>query len=269
MELLSDLRLCCLQVTFQLIINKVNALSRVESWVLEITDGEGAVTKLPNEFMAIANNSVAAIKEVTSQANDHEHDVLADPEVVTSFKELLLNAMSSFAFTLEYTAVDDEGPPPDHDDDEDGVTPRATAASTPCDAVKLLVCMNNCEYTLTQVLPKISALYQSMFENISMAEPHEGAASSYEILRQKLLETYIDQKVEPIVAIIEPSMYSGKFDWARCPKPKDAKDYGKLLYHLFSDLIQAFFTTFVKTQGKKLPKINNSRQFLPKNSTNR
>ena len=76
-----------------------------------------------------------------------------------------------------------------------------------------------------------------MFENICMAEPHEGAASSYEILRQKLLETYIDQKVEPIVAIIEPSMYSGKFDWARCPKPKDAKDYGKLIYHLFLDLI--------------------------------
>ena len=43
-------------------------------------------------------------KEITSQANDHEHDVLADPDVVASFKELLLNAMSSFAYTLEFTA---------------------------------------------------------------------------------------------------------------------------------------------------------------------
>ena len=83
---------------------KVNGLSRAETWAQEITDAEGAVTKLPLEFMSICNNSVPAIKEITSQANDHEQDVLADTDVVASFKELLLNAMSSFAFTLEYTA---------------------------------------------------------------------------------------------------------------------------------------------------------------------
>ena len=87
--------------------------------------------------------------------------------------------------------------------------------------------MNNCEETLKEVLPKIRSLYQSVFEDISMDEPYEGAAASYDLLRQKLLETYIDMKIDPIVAFIEPSMYSGKFDWARCPKPRDAKDYVK------------------------------------------
>ena len=84
--------------------SQVNGLSKSEIWALDITDAEGAVTKLPQEFMSICTNSVPAIKEITSQANDHEHDVLADPDVVASFKELLLNAMSSFAFTLEFTA---------------------------------------------------------------------------------------------------------------------------------------------------------------------
>ena len=82
----------------------MNGLSKSEIWALDITDAEGAVTKLPQEFMSICTNSVPAIKEITSQANDHEHDVLADPDVVASFKELLLNAMSSFAYTLEFTA---------------------------------------------------------------------------------------------------------------------------------------------------------------------
>jgi len=38
-------------------------------------------------------------------------------------------------------------------------------------------------------------------------------------------------KVESIVDPIEPNMYSGSFDWARCPKPRDAKDYVKGIVH--------------------------------------
>ena len=41
----------------------------------------------------------------------------------------------------------------------------------------------------------------------------------------------MEQKIEPIVAIIEPSMYVGKFDWARAPKPIDARDYVKEIIH--------------------------------------
>ena len=37
----------------------------------------------------------------------------------------------------------------------------------------------------------------------------------------------MEQKIEPIVTIIETSMYVGKFDWARAPKPVDARDYVK------------------------------------------
>jgi len=217
-ELLTDLRICCLQVTFQILTTKVNGLGRAETWKQDITDAEGAVTKLPVEFLSICSNSVPAIKEVTFQGNDHEQDILADTDVVASFKELLLNAMGSFAFTLEYTAVDDE-------------SSENSPIVMPSDALKLLICMNNCNYTLTEVLPKIKSLYQSMFENVCMEEPYEGAAASYDILRQKLLETYIDMKVESIVDPIEPNMYSGKFDWARCPKPRDAKDYVKGIVH--------------------------------------
>ena len=117
--------------------------------------------------------------------------------------------------------------------DDENVSNDNNPNIIPSDALKLLICMNNCNYTLKEVLPKIKSLYQSMFENVSMDEPYEGAASSYDILRQKLLETYIDMKIESIVDPIEPNMYSGKFDWARCPKPRDAKDYVKGRHLLF------------------------------------
>ena len=57
------------------------------------------------------------------------------------------------------------------------------------------------------------------------------AIKCYVTLDSKLFEAYMKQKIEPIVAIIEPSMYVEKFDWARAPKPLDARDYVKEIIH--------------------------------------
>ena len=86
--------------------------------------------------------------------------------------------------------------------------------------------MNNCRYSSSEVLPKIRTSFQEIF-NIDLSSSFDGAMSQYQILVQKLLEAYIELKCDPIVAVIEPCMYAGKFDWARCPKPKDARDYIK------------------------------------------
>ena len=86
--------------------------------------------------------------------------------------------------------------------------------------------MNNCRYSSSEVLPKIRASFQDIF-NIDLNKSFDGAMTQYQILVQKLLEAYIELKCDPIVAVIEPCMYTGKFDWARCPKPKDARDYIK------------------------------------------
>jgi hypothetical protein len=45
----------------------------------------------------------------------------------------------------------------------------------------------------------------------------------YSVLDQKLFDTYIELKCEPIIAIIEPNMYMGKFDWAKCVRPTGAR----------------------------------------------
>jgi len=90
--------------------------------------------------------------------------------------------------------------------------------------------MNNCQFTQTQVLPRINKSYQDVGQ-LSLEKPIAEAIKCYITLDSKLFEAFMEQKIEPIVAIIEPSMYVGKFDWARCPKPLDARDYIKEIIH--------------------------------------
>ena len=94
--------------------------------------------------------------------------------------------------------------------------------------------MNNCQFTQTQVLPQINKSFQDVGD-LSLEKPISEAIKCYLTLDSKLFEAYMEQKIEPIVAIIEPSMYVGKFDWARCPKPEDARDYVKeIIFNVIS-----------------------------------
>lgn len=80
------------------------------------------------------------------------------------------------------------------------------------------------------MLPKIQKSFQDVGQ-LSLEKPIAEACKCYTVLHGKLLEAYLELKCDPIVAIIEPSMYIGKFDWARCPKPVDARDYVKEILH--------------------------------------
>lgn len=41
------------------------------------------------------------------------------------------------------------------------------------------------------------------------------------------MEAYLEQKSDPLVGTIEPSMYIGKFDWNTKIKPTDVRPYVK------------------------------------------
>jgi len=53
----------------------------------------------------------------------------------------------------------------------------------------------------------------------------------YSMLDHKLFDAYMELKCEPIIAMIEPNMYTGKFDWARCVRPTSTRDYVKEILH--------------------------------------
>ena len=106
----------------------------------------------------------------------------------------------------------------------------SSLSKVPPDSTRLLLCRNNCRYTQSHVLPKIQKSFQEV-GGLSLERPIAESNRCYNVLDGKLFEAYLELKCDPIVASVEPSMYVGKFDWARCPKPTDARDYVKEILH--------------------------------------
>ena len=44
---------------------------------------------------------------------------------------------------------------------------------------------------------------------------------------ERLLEAYLEEKVEPLIGIVEPSMYAGRFDWNKNLPTNDVRPYCK------------------------------------------
>ena len=44
----------------------------------------------------------------------------------------------------------------------------------------------------------------------------QGAKWTYLELDNKLFESYIEEKSNPIVGVLEQRMYAGRYDWNRC-----------------------------------------------------
>ncbi len=214
-RLTTDLRIQCLQMIFQTVIDQVHALHEKEEWVVETTDEFGAVTEMPEMFERLVSQSVQLIKEALLSTDSREEDILAHETAHSDLELLIQNVLSSFAFALENAAVENYA---------------SLGDSLPSDSTRLLLCRNNCRFTLTHVLPKIQKSFQEVGQ-LSLERPIAEACKGYHVLDGKLFEAYLELKCDPVVAMIEPSMYVGKFDWARCPKPADARDYVKEILH--------------------------------------
>lgn len=44
---------------------------------------------------------------------------------------------------------------------------------------------------------------------------------------EKIMEAYLEEKVEPLIGIVEPSMYAGRFDWNKELPITDIRPYCK------------------------------------------
>ena len=60
-------------------------------------------------------------------------------------------------------------------------------------------------------------------EKLSLEEIYSEAVKCYMKLENDLFEVYMEQKIEPIIGVIEPSMYVGKFNWDQAPEPIDSE----------------------------------------------
>lgn len=96
-------------------------------------------------FESLVSQSVQLIKEALLSTDNREEDILSYQNAHDDLELLIQNVLSSFAFTLENAAVENYA---------------NSLSKVPTDSMRLLLCLNNCRYTQTHVLPKIQKSFQ-------------------------------------------------------------------------------------------------------------
>jgi len=214
-SLTTELRLSSLNNILTSVVEEIYLLHEKEDWVQDISDEYGSITSLPGVFQSLVVESIGLIKEAVLAIDNREDDILDHPTARSNTEFLLQKVFSAFAFALENAATENY---------------YSNQSDIPADSCRLLYCLNNCRYTVQVVLPAILASTADL-EQLSLEKAEAEARSMYSVLDVKLFDAYMELKCEPIIAIIEPNMYQGKYDWAKCVRPTAARNYVKEILH--------------------------------------
>lgn len=91
---------------------------------------------------------------------------------------------------------------------------------------RLLTTLSNYNYTKNVILPKFPDIFAKNGYPI-ITIPMESTKTMFGNLEKSIMETYLEQKSDPLVGTIEPSMYLGRFDWDTKIRPKNVRPYAK------------------------------------------
>lgn len=128
----------------------------------------------------------------------------------------------------------------DNEDEEDCTPAMSQLIGTPTNLYKtnspssniplwehrLLTTLSNCQYTRDVVLRNIESFFSKSGYPVPRV-PIENASRKFDSLEKAVLEAYLEQKSDPLVGTIEPSMYLGRFDWDTNLVPTDIRPYAK------------------------------------------
>jgi len=214
-SLTTELRLSSLTNILTSVVEETYLLHEKEDWAQDVSDDYGCITNLPKVFENLVVESLVLIKEAVLAIDNREDDILDHPKARSNTEFLIQKVLSAFAFALENAATENY---------------YSNQSDIPPDSRRLLYCLNNCKYTRTRVVPNIVARLQDL-DQLSLEKPIAESIGMYNVLDQKLFDAYMELKCEPIIAIIEPNMYMGKFDWAKCVRPTGTRNYVKEILH--------------------------------------
>ncbi|XP_030626860.1 exocyst complex component 2 [Chanos chanos] len=224
-DLLLDLRVYCLLTTLQQTADDVKRLAEKEDWVV---DNEG-ITSLPAQFEQCMVQMLQSLKEPL-ECKPGEVNIFQLDQVQNQACELFLSITKVFISCLEQLSVKTDSradashisvdvPSPDlfgsvHED----FSPRPEQ--------HLLIILSNCQYlekhtflNLAQHLEKHSFTTTDKITRVAIMAVRE--------LDERLFESYIEKKADPIVGSLEPGIYAGYFDWKDCLTPTGVRSYLK------------------------------------------
>lgn len=107
---------------------------------------------------------------------------------------------------------------------------------------RLLCCMANCAYAKKVFFGQLGAL----FERHGYPRPKAAIDAARENVMQlfgQLLDMYVEQKSDPLVGTIEPSMYIGRFQWDAVPHTGKLRPYA---HECLDNLVSSIYFLFSK-----------------------
>ncbi|ERE79950.1 exocyst complex component 2 [Cricetulus griseus] len=225
-DLILDLRIRCIMVTLQHTAEEIKRLAEKEDWIV---DNEG-LTSLPCQFEQSIVHSLQSLKGVVD-CKPGEASVFQQSKTQEEVCQLSINIMQVFLLILLYhfnydyslassafsLSVDVSSPDLFGSFHEDfSLTSEQ----------RLLIVLSNCCYLERHTFLNIAEHFEKHnFQGIEKIT--QVSMASLKELDQRLFESYIELKADPIVGSLEPGIYAGYFDWKDCLPPAGVRNYLK------------------------------------------
>ncbi|XP_022914951.2 exocyst complex component 2 [Onthophagus taurus] len=233
-----DLRIHCMSIVFKKTIENVKEYDKQETWKVEISESHCGITELPLKFEQAIQQLIQSISEPVFEAEAREGLLVDNISARKEYEKQLDNLLTAFYNVLTNLVL--KSPENDEDDDENQTAIVSQLIGTPTTVVyksrgksnipirerRLLMTLANCQYTSNVVLTNIVRLFTKSNYQI----PHQmikKTEENFKSLETSILENYLEQKSDPLVGTIEPSMYLGRFDWHTNFTPVDIRPYAK------------------------------------------
>uniref|UniRef100_W5N5V7 Exocyst complex component 2 n=1 Tax=Lepisosteus oculatus TaxID=7918 RepID=W5N5V7_LEPOC len=224
-DLILDLRVHCLIVTLQQTSEDVKRLAEKEDWVV---DNEG-ITSLPSQFEQCMIQTLQSLKE-SMDCKPGEVNIFQQERTQDKAGELCVGIMKVFINCLEQLSTKTDGDIDTSHMPMDVASPDLFGSIhedfSPSPEQRLLIILSNCQYLEKHTFLNLA----EHFEKHGFQGTEKITRVSVESVRgldQRLFESYIEMKADPIVGSLEPGMYAGYFDWKDCPPPAGVRNYLK------------------------------------------
>ena len=250
-SLIFDLRLHCMSTLLKQAGESIRNLHTQETWNIQFDGEHGGITQLPAECERVIAEALQLAKDSVLLSEQRETPLLDSEVVQRDLNNLILNMLLAFVEVLDKLALGSDAIAGDSPAVSQMIGSPAIyrmhgseagqdkgrnkdKESGPAWEQRLLSVLSNIEFTRSILLTRIADLF-TRYQLPAQTGPLAAVNKSLTELDQKVLDAYLEQRSDPLVGTIEPSMYIGHFNWDTASKPTDVRPYVKeLLTNLIS-----------------------------------
>ncbi|CAH2284188.1 exocyst complex component 2 [Pelobates cultripes] len=263
-DLILDLRVNCVIVTLKQTTEEVKRLADKEDWIV---DNEG-LTALPSLFEQCVVQSLQSLKTVL-ECKPGEASVFQQQKVQDDVCHSCIQMIKVFIASLENLSTKPEGNIDTLHISVDVSSPELFGSIhedlTISPEKRLLTVLSNCRYLERHTLINIADHFEKHgFQGLEKIT--QASTDSLKELDERLFETFIEIKADPIVGSLEPGIYAGYFDFKDCQTPTGVRNYLKEalvniiavhaeVFAISKELVPRVMSNIVEAVGEELSRL--------------